>query len=54
MIIQKTDKPLYATYATYWEDNTDGLKYVAYPNPKQKENQKIDILAYATIIALKY
>ena len=34
MIIQKTDKPLYSTYATYWENNTDGLKYVAYPNPK--------------------
>ena len=25
MLVQKTDKPLYSTYSTHWENNTDGL-----------------------------
>ena len=25
MLVQKTDKPLYSTFSTHWENNTDGL-----------------------------
>ena len=38
MLVQKTEKPLFSSFSTHWENNTDGLYYEIYPPLRQKES----------------